>query len=114
MLFKRYIKSTDAEGIKKSILRAIGDHLSLADYAVFLFGSRSTQRSRKVSDFDVGLLGKQPIDFGTLAKIESEIEDLPVEVDFVDFSEVSESFKEIALKKIELCNKPQTLDLNLT
>lgn len=106
------VKSTDLEGIKRAIVAAIGKYLPLDDCAVFLFGSRAAGRGKHYSDYDVGLCGKKDIPFGVLSKIEEELEDLPVDVELVDFMEVSGNFRKIAIQEIKIWNMPKN-GLNL-
>ena len=70
--------------------------------SVFLFGSRARDENTTAADIDIGLSSQQPLDFRLKAKLVDRIENLniPFKVDLVDFAEVSESFKQEALKKI--------------
>jgi predicted nucleotidyltransferase len=69
---------------------------------IFLFGSRARGENATNADVDIGLMSQQPLDFRLKAKLIDRIENLniPFKVDLVDFAEVSESFKQEALKKI--------------
>ena len=85
--------------IKETIFKFLGS----SEYEVFIFGSRATQKAGKFSDYDIGIMGKKPVSFKTLALIEEAFEesDLPFRVDIVDFSLVSDGFREVALSKVE-------------
>lgn len=89
--------------IKAEIIRALNKHLDLDDYQVFVFGSRAIGSYQQWSDYDVGLLGSKPIGFHQLAQIKSDLDDskLPVKVDIVDFNQVGDDFKRLALRHIE-------------
>lgn len=78
------------------------------EYKVFLFGSRTTNKYKRYSDVDIGILGNKPIG-NAYYKIINKIEesDIPYKVDIVDFALVDEKFKEIALKEIEVWNDPK-------
>ncbi len=96
--------------IKEIILK----HIDKEKYQVFLFGSRATGNADEKSDYDIGIYGKEKVPLKTLAKIDGEIEKLPIPVDIeiVDFRRVSQDFKDIALKKIKIWNEPK-IDIKL-
>jgi uncharacterized protein len=96
---------TDTE-VKKQIKQIIFKHLPPKEYRVFLYGSRVTGKAWKWSDYDVGIMGDGPVPTMTLVEIEDDLEnsDLPVMVEVVDFYKVGESFKQLALQKVELWN----------
>lgn len=87
--------------MEKKIKEIIFKFLDSKDYRLFIFGSRATGKAGKFSDYDIGILGENPLSFGTLALIKEALEDssLPVAVDVVDFSSVSSDFKKVALAK---------------
>ena len=73
---------------------------------VFVFGSRATGGSRKFSDVDIGVKSNKQIDLSLLSDIEEAFEesDIPYTVDVVDFSQVSDRFKEVSKQKIIYLN----------
>jgi type I restriction enzyme S subunit len=77
--------------------------LNPKEYQVFIFGSRATGKSKKFSDFDIGIWGKKPIPSHLVALIEEALEDsdLPYKVDIVDFSLLPTKFRKVALSKIK-------------
>lgn len=85
--------------IKKIIFK----HLSPKEYQVFLFGSRSEGNNNPKSDYDVGILGRQPVPTLTLMAIQEELEnsDIIFKVDVVDFYQASPRFRELAMKNIK-------------
>ena len=87
----------EEKAIKDIILRFIDPN----EYQVFIFGSRATGKAGKFSDYDIGIEGKKPIAWKTLSLAEEAFEesDIPVKVDLVDFSLVSDKFRKIALSK---------------
>lgn len=72
------------------------------DFKVFIFGSRALGTNRKFSDIDLGIESEKEIPVGLKFEMEEAFEnsDLPYKVDIVDFSKVSEDFKNIAKKKV--------------
>jgi len=72
----------------------------LYGYQVFLFGSRASGKSGDRSDFDVGVYGSRPLPLELFYQIEDEFDDIPTlfTIDWVDFSRVSESFRNNAMK----------------
>jgi predicted nucleotidyltransferase len=72
------------------------------DCEIFLFGSRAQKRTRRSSDFDIGIRGLSERDFRNLKEqIEEAVEEssIPHEVDVVDFDRANEPFKSIAMKE---------------
>ncbi len=78
-------------------------NLAGLNYRAFIFGSQANLTELKRSDIDIGLIGNEPISPKYLAAIEEEIENLPMlyKIDLVNFNEVDECFKTIALKNAE-------------
>jgi predicted nucleotidyltransferase len=97
------------------IYNILRKHLDMDQTMVFLFGSRSAGKGNSRSDYDIGVFQGQKIPLSKLELIEEELEasDIAVHVDVVDFARVNNKFKEVALKKYEIWNKPK-IDLKLT
>ncbi len=91
------------EKIKETLFK----YFSPNEYEVFLFGSRAMGNNRKWSDYDIGILGKSKIPTQILTKVEGELEDsdIPYKVGIVDFTQVSDKFKRVALKNRKLWNQ---------
>lgn len=70
---------------------------------VFVFGSRATGRAGTRSDIDLGIDLGHPIAPEILIVLREAFDDLPIlqRVDVVDFSSVDETFKAVALQKIQ-------------
>ncbi len=70
-------------------------------YRLFIFGSRVEGAHHPKADIDIGILADQPIDPIKLAYIREEIDSIStlLKIDFVDFSSVSQEFRQIAMKK---------------
>lgn len=89
--------------LKKEILEIVGRHLDLKEYKVFFFGSRVRGDNFPRADIDIGIKGPKTVSLEIAFGIKEELENLPTlyKFDVVDFKDVSEKFKKIALKNIE-------------
>lgn len=76
----------------------------LAGYQVWLFGSRGRGHPRANSDYDIGILGAQPLDLPIYFEIQDAMEALPTlhAIDWVDLSRASKGLRENALKEGKL------------
>lgn len=76
----------------------------LRGHRVFLFGSRVTGDARPHSDFDVGVIGDEPLPLDVFYAIEDQLDDLPTlyKIDWVDFNRVSPRFSERATQRVEV------------
>lgn len=91
------------EKLKKEILSILEKHRELKGCRVFLFGSRIDGSGTERSDIDIGLEGQRVIPLNVLRKVKEELDKIPIlyKIDIVDFQDVSNDFREIALKVIE-------------
>ena len=98
------LKHYPVEKLKKQIKLIISRYLSLSENRIFIFGSRILNKGDDRSDIDIGIEGNKEIPYETMFKIKEEIERIPVlyKIDIVDFNKVSEDFKKVAMKFIEL------------
>lgn len=87
--------------IAREAAAVIRRHLG-PEYRIFLFGSRAAGSARKGSDYDIGVEGPGPVPFALTCDIKEEFERLPTlaTVEIVDFSNVSESFRDVARMKV--------------
>lgn len=94
------------EKFKQDLLAIIGKHLDLANYKVFIFGSRVFNKGSDRSDIDVGIEGPAKIPAETFFDIEDELEKLPTlyTIELVDFQNVAPKFNQIAKEKVEYLN----------
>ena len=76
----------------------------LHGYKVFLFGSRATGTNKERSDFDIGILGDEPISLKTFYMIGDFIDELPTlyKFDWVDMNRAALALRENALKHMEV------------
>lgn len=98
-MFMKTILNKEEKDIRDVVFKFIDSN----EYKIFVFGSRATGKARKFSDYDIGVEGKKPIAWETmaLAKEAFEESDFPFKVDLVDFSFVSDKFRKTALLKIK-------------
>ena len=85
-----------------NIISIISKYLDINSTKVFFFGSRVYGIKNDRSDIDIGIEYKNKINLRILSKIREDIDDLNIlyTIDLVDFKDVSENFKTVALKKI--------------
>jgi len=95
--------------LKDIVLR----HIETDKYAVFLYGS-AVNNLLNAHDFDIGVIGKNKFPDKSKYEILNEVEEsiIPFDVDIKDFREAKTDFKEIALKEIEVWNKPKDIKIN--
>ena len=90
--------NTDTLGkLKEVVLSFLKDE----DIKVVLFGSRARGDSVNTSDVDIGIIIGEGVDRKKLVLLREHIDELniPFKVEIVDFSTISEEFKEMALKE---------------
>lgn len=84
------------------------------ELTIFLFGSRVGNDFRPRSDIDVGFISNKKLEPKLFGKIREALEEsiIPYHIDLVDFGNVDNEFKKIALRKIEIWNKARDLSIN--
>jgi predicted nucleotidyltransferase len=89
--------------IKQWLKTTLEENLRDISYRAFIFGSQANRLELIRSDIDVGILADDEISTVNLVKINNAIEDLPMlyKIDLVDFKQVSETFRSVALKNVE-------------
>lgn len=92
------------ESIINEITLIIRKYLVKDDYKIYLFGSWARKDAGKTSDIDIGILGKEKVDFDVMSKILREKEAVSTlrSIDIVDLNTKSEDFKDKALKEGKL------------
>jgi predicted nucleotidyltransferase len=72
---------------------------ALRGYRIILFGSRARGNAAPTSDFDVGVLGEQPLDLQTFYEIADALEALPTlyRIDWVDLNRANDKLRRQAL-----------------
>lgn len=83
------------------LISAIHKYVDTTRYKAFVFGSRTGQNHRKYCDLDVGILGSSKVPVTALLQLEDELRnsDIPYRTDVVDFTTVSQDFREKALTR---------------
>lgn len=83
-----------------TVKKIVKQHVDDKVWQPIIFGSRACGRARKYSDIDIGFLGPRPVSQQVIYRVIDDFEesDLPYKVDVVDFYNVDENFKRIALK----------------
>jgi predicted nucleotidyltransferase len=83
--------------------RYLIDYFRDENISLLLFGSRARVDHATNSDIDIGIIPHQPLDPKKLTLLREWIENqnIPQKVELVDFSLVSEQFKEQALEDAE-------------
>lgn len=93
-----------SDDIKDAIKTIVAKYLNLAEYRLFIFGSRATGDNRQGSDIDIGIEGAVELTPETLAKIRADLDDLKTlcTFDVVDFKQASPDFYKVAKQNIIL------------
>ncbi len=76
----------------------------LRGHRVFLFGSRAAGNARPNSDFDIGVVGDEPLPLHDFYAIEDQLDALATlyKIDWVDFNRVSPRFSARAMQPMEV------------
>jgi predicted nucleotidyltransferase len=85
------------------IKEVLDKNLSGISYDAFIFGSQANKHVLSRSDIDVGIMSDTTIASWQLSNIIGDIEQLPMlyRIDLVDFREVDDQFKSVALQNTE-------------
>ncbi|MBI1874610.1 MAG: nucleotidyltransferase domain-containing protein [Acidobacteria bacterium] len=89
--------------LRRAIREAVGKHVDLDAYELFIFGSEASGSGTARSDIDIGLRGPRALSQATLLRIREELERLRTlrMFDVVDFTTADPAFAELALQRIE-------------
>jgi predicted nucleotidyltransferase len=89
--------------IKQWLKEVLENNLRGVSYRAFIFGSQANKADLIRSDIDVGILADEAIPSVHFVNIGNAIEDLPMlyKVDLVDFYEVGDRFREVAMRDVE-------------
>ena len=76
----------------------------LNGHRVVLFGSRAGGKARTRSDFDVGVIGDEPLPVKVFYEIDDMLENLPTlyRIDWVDLNNAAPSLRKRALENAEV------------
>jgi len=77
---------------------------SVPQYDVWAFGSRVSRRAQPFSDLDLAIIADRPLDFALLGEIRDTLSesDLPIRVDVLDWTCITENFQEIIRNQYEI------------
>lgn len=94
------------EELKKNLLKITEKHLGGTDYKLFIFGSRVTGKGSDRSDIDIGIESSSLIPLSNLIKVKEELDNLPTlyKFDVVDFAQVTDKFRKVAMEHVEYLN----------
>ena len=86
------------EQIRTCILSELGDQ----NVSIALFGSRARGDARRGSDVDIAVIAHGRWDERTMVYLREKLEELnvPYKVDVVDFSVVSDEFRQLAFQSL--------------
>ena len=89
--------------IKQWLKTTLEDNLGDISYRAFIFGSQANRIELIRSDIDLGILAEEEIPAINMVRISKAIEELPMlyTIDLVDFTQVDEKFRSVALKNVE-------------
>lgn len=90
------------KGMIANVMRKFS--LQLRGHRVVLFGSRASGKAKQRSDFDVGVIGDEPLPLRVFYEIDGMLEDLPTlyRIDWVDLNNAAPSLRERALETAEV------------
>jgi len=83
-------------------------HLSgIKGIEFFLFGSRVSGKHHSKSDYDFGIIASAKLDIRKFSALQEDLENLPVlqQIEVVDFSKVTNRFREIAVQHVKILFK---------
>ena len=87
-------------------------HFNDVNMEIFLFGSRAEGTELEKSDIDIGLLDKKKVSSKIINKLHEKFEEslIPYHVDIIDFFDVDNEFKEIALNNKVVWKKKKNIN----
>jgi len=96
------LRETEIKELIQSRLRQMAP--LLRGHRVYLFGSRARGRARARSDFDIGVLGDEPLPLRDFYAIEEALDELPTlyRIDWVDLNRAPLQFRERAMQAAEI------------
>lgn len=83
------------------------DHLT--GHKVVLFGSRARKIAKARADFDIGVIGEEPLPLEDFYYLADQLENLPTlyRLDWVDLARVGETFRRAALADSVVIYEPE-------
>lgn len=92
------LSSQDLNTVKEILSRFVPEH------EVWVFGSRVGGRVKPHSDLDLAIITSSPLELVRLGELRDAFaeSDLPIRVDVVDWSSVTDEFKNVIREKYEV------------
>lgn len=96
------LKTEERKKIEASVVDILKSYIRFSEYKIFFFGSRVNGLGGERSDIDIGIIGEK-INVIKMLEIQEKIKEIkiPYTINLIDFSNVSDSFKETAMKSVE-------------
>lgn len=94
--------------LKEEIAKLAQESIHISHFQIFLFGSQVTGEAHERSDFDVGVVASEKIPPAQLHEFRFRLnESIPLMNTFevVDFNRVSDDFRQLALKHIQVIHE---------
>ena len=103
MCVMEHSSSKPVRDILDMVTKIVRRHLPDHSYRILLFGSWARSDAMPTSDIDIGILGKQPVNDLTMARIREELDELPTlrKVEIVDLQAVDDRFREHVVQHAE-------------
>ena len=89
----------------ETVTQILAQHIPQCD--VWLFGSRATGQAKPHSDLDLAIITHQPLTASRMAALRLAFEDshLPIKVDLVDWTLISDEFREVIKNQFVVLQK---------
>jgi len=99
-LFQKNMNKTIDKKILIKFKNIIFKFANTSKYDFFLFWSRVDWTAKEKSNYDIWVTWKEKLDSITKLNIDDAFDNIPVLIDFIDFTQVEKKFKTIAMKNI--------------
>lgn len=92
------------EKLKQELLASVKAEVGDKKFSLFFFGSRVKGAADERADIDVGFLADNSLESSVKWKIKERIDEIPTlyKIDFVDFGNVDNEFRKLAMQKTEV------------
>lgn len=103
-IFSIFVIMNRRQQIKQWLKSILDRNLSDISYRAFIFGSQANKEMLSRSDIDVGIIADVNISTEKIVQINEAIQQLPMlfKIDVIDFYNVDETFKTVALSNVEI------------
>ena len=92
------------EKLKAELVTSVKSELGDKKFRLFFFGSRVKGNANERADIDVGFWASDALDNSVKWKIKERLDEIPTlyKIDFIDFGNVDERFRNLAMQKMEI------------